>query len=170
MAHNLRGAPRWLLLPAVSAAGGALAFWGGKGPQAWDWPMGLAVGLAPGLAAALTARRVIAPVLALVAGALGAAAAGNDPLRDLASSVATGVVLPAVTAVPAFLTAVRLREGFSWSWVNLLLQPLAALLVPAYLWFHGVPVEGSHFVPFLVLAAGHVAAVEIAAYLCPRTD
>lgn len=174
MAHYVQGPPRWLLLPVVSAAGGAFAFWGGKGPQDWDWSTGLVVGLAPALAAAITPLRTLAPVLALLFGAAGAVALApgpaSDTLRELTKPAPSSLVLPAMTALPAFLTVLRLREDGAWSWVNGILQMAAALLVPALLWFHGTPIEMSDIAPFPIVAVAHIIGVEATAYLCPKKD
>jgi hypothetical protein len=175
--HQLHGAARWAVLPAISAAGGAFAFLSGKGPEAWTWRMGLAAGLAVGLAVAVTQKISLAPLLALAGGVLGAIVVGaagsraaSTVLRELTQSEPTSLILPSVTVLPAFLNAFRLGEGAGWFWVNGLLQAIAGLLVPAALWWFNEPVEMETFVPFLILAAGHVVAVEFAAYLCPRLD
>jgi hypothetical protein len=177
-AHYLHGGARWGLLPALSAAGGALAFLIGEGPGFWTWRMGLAAGLAVGLAVAVTPKFSLAPLVAVVAGALAALVVGMGSSSRTASEVLQGLVkpeplnliLPAVTALPAFLNAFRLSEGLKWAWVNILLQGAVGFLVPAALWWFNEPVEMDTFVPFLLLAAAHVVAVEIPAYLCPSRD
>jgi hypothetical protein len=176
-AHYLHGGARWAVLPAISAAGGAFAFLSGKGPDPWTWRLGLVTGLAAGLAVAITPKVSLAPIVALAAGVLGAlvvGAVGNrgaaDVLNELIQPVPASVVFPMVTALPALWNAFRLGEGLGWSWVNLLLQGLSALAVPAVLWWFNEPVEMETFVPFLILPVGHVVAVEFAAYLCPRRD
>lgn len=172
--HYVQGPPRWIFLPAISAAGGAFAFWGAKGPLDWTVPMGLVVGLSSALAAAITPLRTLAPVLALLFGAGGAlalaGAPASDVIRELTKPEPSSLVLPAMTALPAFLTLLRLREGLAWSWVNGILQLAAGLLVPALLWFHGTPIEIRDIAPFPILAVAHIVGVELAAYLSPPKD
>jgi hypothetical protein len=177
-AHYLHGGARWALLPALSAAGGAaMAFQIGKGPDPWTWRMGLAAGLAVGLAVAITPKFSLAPLVALALGVLGALVVGlggsrsaSDILQGLVKPEPVNIILPAVTALPAFFNAFRLSEGMKWAWVNMILQGAVGFLIPATLWWFNEPVEMENFVPFLILAAAQVAAVEIPAYISPRQD
>ena len=71
---------------------------------------------------------------------------------------------------PALLQGFRLREGPSWWWINLILQLMAGLLVPALMWWFGQSIETDTFLPFVILAVGHIAGIEAASYLSPRLD
>ena len=173
-AHYLHGGARWALLPALSAAGGALAFLVGTGPEPWTWRLGLAAGLAVGLAVAVSPNFLLTPWVAGVFGALGALGVGlassrtvSDILQDLVKPEPVNIILPAVTLLPAFFNAYRLSEGMKWAWVNIILQGGVAFLIPGALWWFNEPVEMETFVPFFLLAAAHVVAIEIPAYLCP---
>src|SRR5687768_12739893 len=151
-AHYLHGGARWALLPALSAAGGALAFQIGNGPEPWTWRMGLAAGMAVGLAVAITPNFFLTPLVAVVLGALGALGVGlassrsvSDILQDLVKPDPVNIILPAVTALPAFFNAYRLSEGLKWAWVNILLQGAVGFLVPGALWWFNEPVEMETF-------------------------
>ncbi|HEX7899692.1 MAG TPA: hypothetical protein VF950_18125 [Planctomycetota bacterium] len=177
--HPLRGYARWLVFPAMSAAGGALAFAVGKAPFEWTWRLGAVLGLAPGLACAIHPRLGVDGLLALALTVVGAfaiacgtqpTASASDLLRELFRPEAPNLVLAAATLVPALFQGFRLREGPSWWWMNLAFQGLATPAIPAVMWWYNVPIETGSFTPFVILVVGHVAAIETASFLSPRVE
>ena len=172
--HPLKGWARWVVFPAISAAGGALGFAAGAQPLPWDWKMGGVLGLAPGLALAVAPRMIAGAPLALLLAGLGVVALARGPVSDVLRGLLQPEVPNLALAWSAFTAAAlqgwRLREGVSWWFPITVLQMIAGLAVPCVMWWLNMPVEGSTFFPFVILAAGHAAAIEAASFMSPRLE